>query len=105
MAIFGITRRISANVSQNNITLYITTPIRNEPISNLYLQKQSYFNITFHIPACMPGYIGINCTSKCPYPTYGHGCQGFCDCNEVMCDVSNGCEPITTGIFTCSRYI
>lgn len=53
----------------------------------------------------MPGYIGINCTTVCPYPTYGHRCQGLCDCNEEMCDVSNGCEPITTGIFTCSRYI
>lgn len=44
----------------------------------------------------MPGYIGINCTSKCPYPTYGHGCQGLCDCDENMCDVSTGCEPNTT---------
>lgn len=46
----------------------------------------------------MPGYIGMKCTTVCPYPTYGHGCQGFCDCSKVMCDVSNGCEPITTGI-------
>lgn len=77
--------------------MYITTPITNEPISHLHLQKQSYFNITFHIPVCMPGYHGINCTFVCPYPSYGHGCQGLCDCNEDMCDVSNGCQPIATG--------
>nr|XP_034332851.1 platelet endothelial aggregation receptor 1-like [Crassostrea gigas] len=45
---------------------------------------------------CMPGYHGINCTFICPYPSYGHGCQGLCDCNEDMCDVSNGCQPIAT---------
>lgn len=45
----------------------------------------------------MPGYIGKNCTIVCPYPTYGYVCQGFSDCDEDMCDVSTGCEPITTG--------
>lgn len=45
----------------------------------------------------MPGYSGINCTTGCPYPTYGHGCQGLCDCNVDMCDVSTGCTQITTG--------
>lgn len=45
----------------------------------------------------MPGYIGINCTTICPYPAYGHGCQGICACNVDMCGVSTGCEPNTTG--------
>lgn len=44
---------------------------------------------------CMPGYTGINCTKSCPYPTYGQGCQSFCDCNKDICDVSTGCEPNT----------
>lgn len=45
----------------------------------------------------MPGYRGINCTTACPSPTYGHGCQGVCDCEKDMCDVSTGCTQITTG--------
>lgn len=58
----------------------------------------SYKN--YSCEACMPGYTGINCTNACPYPTYGEGCQGICDCNEDMCDVSNGCEPITTDMIS-----
>lgn len=45
----------------------------------------------------MPGYSGINCTSVCPHPTYGHNCQGSCDCDEDMCDASTGCPQKTTG--------
>lgn len=28
---------------------------------------------------CMPGYSGLNCTTRCPYPLYGYICQGYCD--------------------------
>lgn len=45
----------------------------------------------------MPGYNGINCTGLCPHPSYGRGCQGFCDCEKDMCDVSTGCTQNTTG--------
>lgn len=45
---------------------------------------------------CMPGYTGLNCTTKCPYPTYGERCQGYCDCSNNACDVSFGCIEITT---------
>lgn len=45
----------------------------------------------------MPGYIGINCSTACPFPTYGHNCQGFCDCYEDICDLSTGCTQITAG--------
>lgn len=45
----------------------------------------------------MPGYSGINCSTACPYPAYGHNCQGVCDCDEDMCNVSTGCEQIITG--------
>lgn len=44
----------------------------------------------------MPGYTGINCTDACLYPTYGHNCQGNCDCKEDICDLSTGCTQITT---------
>lgn len=46
----------------------------------------------------MPGYSGLNCTTKCPYPLYGYRCQGFCDCGNDTCDVSTGCITITSGI-------
>lgn len=47
----------------------------------------------------MAGYFGPNCTDKCPYPTYGERCQGYCDCSNTTCNVSTGCETLTTGIF------
>lgn len=46
---------------------------------------------------CMPGYSGLNCTTRCPYPLYGYRCQGYCDCSIDTCDVSTGCRTITTG--------
>lgn len=44
----------------------------------------------------MPEYTGLNCSIKCTYPTYGEGCQGYCDCSNNACDVSLGCIEITT---------
>lgn len=57
----------------------------------------------------MPGYSGINCTAACPYPTFGHNCQGLCDCDEDICNVSTGCTQITitTGgnmVYVCLSY-
>lgn len=51
----------------------------------------------FRFLDCMPGYSGINCTSVCPYPQYGIDCQRKCNCSEDTCDVSTGCQQITTG--------
>lgn len=51
----------------------------------------------------MPGYNGINCTSLCPHPSYGYGCQGLCDCEKDMCDVSTGCTQKTTGMKSVCR--
>lgn len=45
---------------------------------------------------CMPGYTGLNCTTRCPYPLYGYRCQGYCDCSNDTCDVSTGCRTITS---------
>lgn len=45
----------------------------------------------------MPGYSGINCSTACPYPAYGHNCQRVCDCDEDICDLSTGCIQITAG--------
>lgn len=51
-----------------------------------------------HLLECMAGYTGLNCTIRCPYPSYGVNCQGTCNCSEEDCDVSTGCE-LTTGTF------
>lgn len=61
-----------------------------------------YFRISKNIcEKCMPGYVGLNCTSTCPHPTYGERCQGYCNCSNETCDVSTGCkEQYNTSIFT-----
>ena len=48
---------------------------------------------------CLPGYFGYLCKAKCVYPFYGEECQGHCDCNENLCDVTHGCKPVTEGMF------
>ncbi|XP_062587073.1 uncharacterized protein LOC134248687 [Saccostrea cucullata] len=45
---------------------------------------------------CTPGYIGENCTSKCPYPFYGEACQEKCNCEKDICDFYSGCPLVTT---------
>lgn len=44
----------------------------------------------------MPGYIGLNCSNKCPFPFYGEKCKKQCDCSNDTCDVSTGCRDLTT---------
>lgn len=46
----------------------------------------------------MPGFNGINCTEKCPFPTYGKRCQMLCKCNKDQCDASTGCSSNFDGI-------
>uniref|UniRef100_A0A8W8JL09 Uncharacterized protein n=1 Tax=Magallana gigas TaxID=29159 RepID=A0A8W8JL09_MAGGI len=46
---------------------------------------------------CMQGFTGDNCSSRCPYPTYGRDCQELCNCSKDMCDVFTGCQSFTTG--------
>lgn len=45
---------------------------------------------------CMPGFSGENCSSTCPYPTYGRDCQELCNCSKDICDVFTGCQRFTT---------
>ena len=51
----------------------------------------------FFLLGCPPGYVGLNCTLQCPYPTYGFRCSGRCECDKDSCDFSTGCRHITTG--------
>ena len=50
---------------------------------------------------CSPGYSGPNCTIQCPYPSYGDGCHGICDCYMYYdsCDFATGCTLLTTGTY------
>nr|XP_034334258.1 multiple epidermal growth factor-like domains protein 6 [Crassostrea gigas] len=52
---------------------------------------------------CMAGYIGRNCTSKCPFPYYGVECQQECNCNQTLCNISTGCiaAAMPSGAGTC----
>lgn len=45
----------------------------------------------FSIIECISGYGAVNCSSPCPYPYYGVGCQRTCNCSRNLCDVSMGC--------------
>lgn len=49
------------------------------------------------VTECISGYTGPNCTSICPYPTYGDNCQHICDCSKDECDFSSGCNSLTSG--------
>lgn len=40
---------------------------------------------------CHIGFFASNCSLTCPYPTYGRGCQNFCNCTKDMCDYVQGC--------------
>lgn len=49
------------------------------------------------VTECISGYTGQNCTLKCPYPTYGDNCQQNCKCRKDECDISSGCNSLTSG--------
>ncbi|XP_062602666.1 uncharacterized protein LOC134264389 [Saccostrea cucullata] len=52
---------------------------------------------------CKTGFVGLNCTRKCPYPTYGDECQKNCACTKDLCNFSTGCEiKFTTSLFDTS---
>lgn len=46
---------------------------------------------------CVSGYIGVSCSLKCPYPSYGRKCQAICNWSEILCDISGGCSTLTSG--------
>lgn len=41
---------------------------------------------------CDAGKFGPRCEKVCPYPYYGNLCVLKCDCNENLCNTSNGCS-------------
>lgn len=58
-----------------------------KPVSKLNIL---YFRI------CIQRYTGANCTTQCPYPTYGEECQETCNCSVDICDRFWACKSPTT---------
>ena len=40
---------------------------------------------------CREGFIGINCSVGCRYPSYGKQCQYACNCSKEDCNRFTGC--------------
>lgn len=53
--------------------------------------------------ACKVGYFGLNCDTKCVYPSYGKDCQSTCNCKDTYCDHVEGCANLT-GANICKGY-
>lgn len=85
----------------------------------MIIYKQKSTNVMATFPAllvCMPlikqlfqllfgqhvtkviGYRGPDCELRCPFPSYGEGCQMLCYCIGKMCDPVNGCNITSSGI-------
>lgn len=59
-------------------------------IKKCFLKLENHIIIS-NFAECMTGYNGLNCTAKCPYPTYGNSCQGLCLCSNDFCNMITGC--------------
>uniref|UniRef100_A0A8W8JCM8 Uncharacterized protein n=1 Tax=Magallana gigas TaxID=29159 RepID=A0A8W8JCM8_MAGGI len=48
---------------------------------------------------CLEGFYGMNCSYRCPVPSYGGTCQFlFGNCSIDLCDHVHGCPPSEIGI-------
>nr|XP_034331320.1 uncharacterized protein LOC105341173 isoform X2 [Crassostrea gigas] len=52
---------------------------------------------------CDAGKFGPRCEKVCPYPYYGNICVFKCDCNENLCNPSDGCSDRTNTSTTSSQ--
>eukprot|EP00105_Crassostrea_gigas_P025297 XP_011445837.1 PREDICTED: cell death abnormality protein 1 isoform X2 [Crassostrea gigas] len=50
---------------------------------------------------CDAGKFGPRCEKVCPYPNYGNLCVFKCDCNENLCNPSDGCS--VTGLYAITK--
>ena len=76
-----------------------------------YIEHSSYRsdNLVMHhrncllFTDCREGYIGVNCTVGCRYPSYGKQCQYACNCSKEDCNKFTGCvmrEIHEYGVYT-----
>lgn len=70
--------------------LPITFIIWHSKLQNNIIQH-NYVTI-YYYSEWLPGYFGINCSSRCVYPHYGQSCHSMCDCNVTDCDRVTGCQ-------------
>nr|XP_048767848.2 multiple epidermal growth factor-like domains protein 10 isoform X2 [Ostrea edulis] len=49
------------------------------------------------VVACAIGYFGVDCTGRCPFPSFGKGCQLVCNCCEDQCNHEKGCPKDDCG--------
>ncbi|XP_048769952.2 uncharacterized protein LOC125676099 isoform X1 [Ostrea edulis] len=40
---------------------------------------------------CEDGYLGLNCSLSCRFPSYGDDCQSLCQCRLELCSHISGC--------------
>lgn len=63
-------------------------------------KKKSYASLLEILNTCLvckKGYNGTNCETRCPYPSYGLGCQKQCNCIDKDCDHVSGCMQSAKG--------
>lgn len=86
--------------------VYVSTAATYVNIINNYLSstKQHIFAFHFINLACKVGYFGLNCHTKCVYPSYGNDCQSTCNCEDTYCDHVKGCTNLT-GANICKGYV
>lgn len=51
----------------------------------------SFFKVCSVFVECAIGFFAKDCKLRCPYPSYGDGCQGNCNCQKTSCDYVFGC--------------
>lgn len=57
----------------------------------------SFLEILYTCLVCKKGYNGTNCEARCPYPSYGLGCQKQCNCIDRDCEHVSGCMQSAKG--------
>lgn len=66
-------------------------------ISDADILILKYLEKFFFFVECENGYFGTNCSSQCPYNSYGKACQMFCNCPKAYCNFAEGCQEDDRG--------
>lgn len=62
----------------------------------------NYLKVVF--VECEAGYLGPNCSVRCPYRSYGKQCQMVCNCPEASCNFAVGCQEDKVGKLLSDNY-
>lgn len=96
---------LGTNGTKYKIVVYVRIAATYVNIINNYLSSKKQHILAFHFMnlACKVGYFGLNCDTKCVYPSYGNDCQSKCNCKDTYCDHAEGCANLT-GANICKGY-